>query len=939
MATETITAVITAKDSASAVLKKLDRTIDNLALSISDLNKENKHASTGFGKVERSVISLNQGLDLILKATRALITTFRLVVDEGANFEAQMAAVASISKVTNEEFQALTDEARRIGKTTVFTAVEAGRAMEEFRRQGFDAAETIAITADTMNLAAANAQDLADSAQLTGVAFKLFRKQGLSSTDIIDIFNKTVGASAQNINDFGEAFKFIAGTAAGIDLPLQDVAKIIGVLADQGFRGTLAGTAFRGAIVKLLKPSDDAKKVFAELGLTLEEVNPETNNFIDVLKKLQEAGITSAQTFRIFQQIAGGKFFNVIRNINEVTTDFERKFKNANTAVEAAQVRLDNFKGDARLLGSALSDLAITVFGTFNEDLRKVTQRMIEMTKSFTDFLIANPQILKSIFTGITIAVNILLDAFIGLIRLTGYVVLSFGEIIKFAEKIVLRFDTIVEEGFGNLADAIIAIPKLIKTAVLAIGRVFSLVLDIILDIPKVITKEFPKALDLAGQAVRDLIFIIPGAKRALEFLDKAFTESSDAADELSIALTGNSVVPDLIDTSKESKTASQKLFELADSLDNARKKTADFNGEVITTLEQLEKLADKGAQVEIAKPSFLDPLKTKEGKEFTKEIGLDFARSIVGVSGAMQGAQAAGPIGAIVGFISEILLETESMREVFDIINKSLIRLAEPVGRVLIPIAKLIAGTIDKIAPLFEEIAKFFIDFLNRITPVLEEAFNRLMPLIIASLPIMLEHFVVMIALIEPILELLQELEPVFQLLADFIRIVTPIIKALMPFFKATIISALLPLLIPILTIMAVIEAIKITIDFVRGLFQFLVDSVKKIVDFVRDILGAIGNITGGIAGGIAGGIGGVFGFQSGSEGLTRDQLLRLPGMEAGSGLIKAHVGETVGQRQESGNTFNFYVQAIDPRGQIEEIRQIMEELALTRKLNVVSP
>lgn len=105
-----------------------------------------KESASSFGDMALNVIGLNQGLDLLTKVLDVVGSALGSVIEEGMNFNAQMSGVRAVTKTTAQEFAALEAEARRLGGSTVFTAIEAGQAMEELGRAGQSVTQIIETT-------------------------------------------------------------------------------------------------------------------------------------------------------------------------------------------------------------------------------------------------------------------------------------------------------------------------------------------------------------------------------------------------------------------------------------------------------------------------------------------------------------------------------------------------------------------------------------------------------------------------------------------------------------------------------------------------------------------------------------------------------------------------------------------------------------------------
>ena len=68
--------------------------------------------------------------------------------------------------------------------------------------------------------------------------------------------------------------KFLSPTARAAGISLEEASAAAGILGDAGLKGSMSGTALRMAITKLLKPTDDARKLMEELGLDFFTLTP-----------------------------------------------------------------------------------------------------------------------------------------------------------------------------------------------------------------------------------------------------------------------------------------------------------------------------------------------------------------------------------------------------------------------------------------------------------------------------------------------------------------------------------------------------------------------------------------------------------------------------------------------------------------------------------------
>ena len=86
----------------------------------SGISRISSIANKGFGVLKSTIKGV----------TTALAGAAGYSLKVGSDFEAQMSTVQAISGATGSDFEVLTEKAKEMGRTTKFTATEAGKAFE-----------------------------------------------------------------------------------------------------------------------------------------------------------------------------------------------------------------------------------------------------------------------------------------------------------------------------------------------------------------------------------------------------------------------------------------------------------------------------------------------------------------------------------------------------------------------------------------------------------------------------------------------------------------------------------------------------------------------------------------------------------------------------------------------------------------------------------------
>lgn len=117
-----------------------------------------------------------------------------------------MSGVKAVTQATADEFTALGDKAKQIGKDTQFTQSEIASAMEELGKNGLSAQQILdGATDSTAMLAAAAGTTLPTAAVIASDAMNVYN---IAAKDMKDVTNSIVGvanASKFSVEDFGLA--------------------------------------------------------------------------------------------------------------------------------------------------------------------------------------------------------------------------------------------------------------------------------------------------------------------------------------------------------------------------------------------------------------------------------------------------------------------------------------------------------------------------------------------------------------------------------------------------------------------------------------------------------------------------------------------------------------------------------------------------------------
>lgn len=268
----------------------------------------------GLNKAERAMDKAGRkmqqfGKNMSMKVTAPIVALGAVSFNVFKGFEAEMAKVQAVSGATAEEFKALSDNAKELGASTMFSAREVASLQTEFAKLGFTATEITKVTESTLALAQASGSDLARSAEVAGSTLRAFGLDASETGRVTDVMASSFSSSALDMETFAESMKYVAPVAKSAGMSLEETSAMLAVLANNGIKGSQAGTALRRIISEIGatgKPTSEAIAELATQGLNLADAKDEVGRSAQsALLVLAQGADQIAPTTKAFEESKG----------------------------------------------------------------------------------------------------------------------------------------------------------------------------------------------------------------------------------------------------------------------------------------------------------------------------------------------------------------------------------------------------------------------------------------------------------------------------------------------------------------------------------------------------------------------------------------------------------------------------------------------------------
>lgn len=253
-------------ESVEKAIKRADGTFSNFA----------KKAAKGIAFGAIGVGALATGA-----AAYGITTSAKKAMD----FEAELSTIQALTGATNAEMAKMQTLALKMGANTKYNALEAAQGIEELLKAGLSPATVQAGGLESaLNLATAGGLGLAEAAEIMSTALNSFRKDGLKASDAANILAGTANASATDVHDLRYSLSAVGAVADGVGLSFRDTNAALGVFANNGLKGSDAGTSLKSMLMNLSPATNNAYEVMRALGIITKDG---TNTFYDANKELK----------------------------------------------------------------------------------------------------------------------------------------------------------------------------------------------------------------------------------------------------------------------------------------------------------------------------------------------------------------------------------------------------------------------------------------------------------------------------------------------------------------------------------------------------------------------------------------------------------------------------------------------------------------------------
>ena len=333
-------------------------------------------------------------------------------------FDEEMSNVQALTRLdkNNSQLAALRAQAKKLGAETAFTTRDAASGQAFLAMAGFTPDAIRDALPGVLNMALAGGMDLGASADISSNILSQFRLDPKEMDRVSDVLTAAFTRTNTDLLNIGEAMKYAGTGLAGLGVDVERTTAMIGVMANVGLRGSIAGTGLQATFSRLAAPTGKAKSALKELGVEVADaagkMRPAETVLADIHKVVKKYGETDQLSF--FKDIAGEEAAKSFRALvmsagsGELQTLLSSLQNSTGEAGTVAKVKTNNLGGDLKELDSAWEAFRISVAETVDGPLRRLTQGLSHVIGNIKSWVEENPRLTKTLFVagGVALALT-----------------------------------------------------------------------------------------------------------------------------------------------------------------------------------------------------------------------------------------------------------------------------------------------------------------------------------------------------------------------------------------------------------------------------------------------------------------------------------------------------------------------------------------------------
>ena len=335
-----------AQQEAAQQVNRVGKNLKDTAKTVDDYEKKTKKATTtskGFfgniGKNLKTIASFYGAYQLLNIALSAFSDITIGSAKRAIALEKSLADLRAVAGLTSEDISRLKTVVFEVAGVTSLTATEVVELQKQLAKLGSSTEEIENLTRPIALLSQALGEDAGGVAGVLKKTLNQFQATSEEADKFANILTGAVNETALSLNDLGTGLSYVGPLGAQLGVSFEETASLLGILADNGFKASKAGTGLRNFFVAAAKDG---------------------RPFNEFLQDIGNRNLTAAESFEVFGKIGASQALVLSQNVDRFK-ELSLELQTSDRLFKANATQMASTEGQLQLLTSAYDKFSTTL--------------------------------------------------------------------------------------------------------------------------------------------------------------------------------------------------------------------------------------------------------------------------------------------------------------------------------------------------------------------------------------------------------------------------------------------------------------------------------------------------------------------------------------------------------------------------------------------------
>lgn len=396
-------------------LKNLGSSVKKVGNEVQKVQKPLEKLKSSLGK-RAEIFFEYKSLALM---TNAVSSSLNSIV----NMQQELANLQAISATTDVGMKSLSESIYTTGLNSKFAVEELAKASVVLAQAGFSSDEIKELLPAVEKLATATGTDLNTSVQTATSVLTVFNLQAENANKIVNMMTEAVNRTKAEIPTLANGIQYAGAALGQMGVSAEEAIAVMSAVTNAGLKArAVVGTGLRALVTELTKPTKALKDQLKNVGLTIEDVDIQSNGLSNVLKTLKDSGFGATEAFKGLERRAAS-FYLAISSQLDTVDQLRNAFVDSNAAMKAQETQMNTLRSQSSRFGNIMKNLlnnALEPFVKALTELLKILNAVLKPISGLISGLLS--------FASTTLIVNFSIKSVISLLKALGGVLLAAGK-------------------------------------------------------------------------------------------------------------------------------------------------------------------------------------------------------------------------------------------------------------------------------------------------------------------------------------------------------------------------------------------------------------------------------------------------------------------------------------------------------------------------------